>query len=124
MEFSHRSVLLEPAVNALVDPDFGAKGKRGQASVGPLTQAHGVFVDGTFGRGGHSRYLLSRLSPQSTLVVFDKDPEAIAVAHALQMEDSRVKVVHSGFAAMPERLLEMGVEKVDGVMLVLGISSP
>src|SRR3546814_1977051 len=80
MEFSHRSVLLEPAVNALVDHDFGAKGKRGQASVGPLTQAHGVFVDGTFGRGGHSRYLLSRLSPQSTLVVFDKDPVAICVA--------------------------------------------
>src|SRR3546814_17655698 len=89
MEFSHRSVLLEPAVNALVDPDFGAKGKRGQASVAPFTQAHAVFVDGTLGPGGHSRYLLSRLSTQSTLVVFDKDPESLAVAPALPMEDSR-----------------------------------
>jgi 16S rRNA (cytosine1402-N4)-methyltransferase len=124
MEFSHRSVLLEPAVNALVDPDFGAKGKRGKAAAGSAVQAHGVFVDGTFGRGGHSRLLLSRLSAQSRLVVFDKDPEAIAVAQALQHEDDRVIVVHSGFAAMPERLAELGFEKVNGVMLDLGISSP
>ncbi|MGB3290090.1 MAG: 16S rRNA (cytosine(1402)-N(4))-methyltransferase RsmH [Burkholderiaceae bacterium] len=124
MEFFHRSVLLEPAVNALVDPDFGAKGKRGKTAVGELEQAQGVFVDGTFGRGGHSRLLLSRLSPQSRLVVFDKDPEAIAVAHALQREDDRVIVVHGGFATMPERLADLGFETVDGVMLDLGISSP
>src|SRR5690606_38002241 len=60
----------------------------------------------------------------SRLVVFDKDPEAIAVAHALQREDERVQVVHSGFAAMPDRLAELGIDSVDGVMLDLGISSP
>ncbi|MDS1142596.1 16S rRNA (cytosine(1402)-N(4))-methyltransferase RsmH [Pusillimonas sp. SM2304] len=124
MEFSHRSVLLEPTVNALVEPDFGAKGKQKQAHSDAQGLAGGVFVDGTFGRGGHSRLLLSRLSRDARLVVFDKDPEAIAVAHALQREDERVVVVHSGFAEMPDQLRKLGVEKVNGVMLDLGISSP
>src|SRR5690606_27748306 len=84
----------------------------------------GVFVDGTFGRGGHSRLLLSRLSHDARLVVFDKDPEAIAVAHALQREDDRVLVVHSSFSELPGQLSRLGVEAVDGVMFDLGISSP
>ncbi len=125
MEFIHRSVLLEPTVQALVDPDFGVRGKGGKAAAaaahGP---ALGVYVDGTFGRGGHSRHLLSRLDPRSRLVVFDKDPEAIAAARALQQEDDRVVVVHGGFGGMPEALAGLGVEQVNGVMLDLGISSP
>ncbi|NYT86255.1 16S rRNA (cytosine(1402)-N(4))-methyltransferase RsmH [Pollutimonas harenae] len=124
MEFSHRPVLLEPTVNALVDPGFGAKGKRSQLREGSSKLAEGVFVDGTFGRGGHSRLLLSRLAPQAKLVVFDKDPEAIAVAEALRREDERVVVVHSGFADMPAQLHGLGITAVNGVMLDLGISSP
>ncbi len=117
-------MLLEPTVNALVDPDFGAKRKREPIKDMPQALADGVFVDGTFGRGGHSRFLLSRLSPKARLVVFDKDPEAIEVAHALQREDGRVLVVHGGFGSMPEQLERLGIEKVNGVMLDLGFSSP
>ncbi len=117
-------MLLEPTVNALVDPGFGARSKRGQVLDGSQALAGGVFVDGTFGRGGHSRVLLSRLSPEARLVVFDKDPEAIDAAHALQREDERVVVVHSGFAELPEQLQRLGVAEVNGVMLDLGISSP
>jgi 16S rRNA (cytosine1402-N4)-methyltransferase len=124
MEFLHRSVLLEPTVNALVDPDFGAKRKHGTVTDMPLPLVDGVFVDGTFGRGGHSRFLLSRLSAQARLVVFDKDPQAIEVAHALQREDARVVVVHAGFSTMPEALERLGIDKVNGVMLDLGFSSP
>jgi 16S rRNA (cytosine1402-N4)-methyltransferase len=124
MEFLHKSVLLEPTVNALVDRNFGVRSTRQHVGDVPPPLAHGVFVDGTFGRGGHSRFLLSRLSPDAKLVVFDKDPEAIAAAHALQQEDPRVVVVHAGFASMPEQLHALGIEHVDGVMLDLGMSSP
>ena len=124
MEFLHRSVLLEPTVNALVDPGFNAKSKSGQAHDNAPALAEGVFVDGTFGRGGHSRFLLSRLSPDARLVVFDKDPEAIAVAQALRQEDERVVVVHGGFADMAAQLQGLGINTVQGVMLDLGISSP
>lgn len=124
MEFSHRSVLLEPAVNALVDREFGVKGKRGMVGAAPGALAEGVYVDGTFGRGGHSRLLLTRLARDARLVVFDKDPEAIAVAKDLQREDDRVVVVHGGFGSMPEQLQKLGIDEVNGVMLDLGISSP
>ena len=128
MEFEHRPVLLEPTVDALLLADFGGKGaSRSHPQSGPdaaLRAERGVFVDGTFGRGGHSRELLSRLGPQARLVVFDKDPQAIAVATALAAEDSRVEVVHGGFATMAEELRQRGIDKVDGVMLDLGVSSP
>jgi 16S rRNA (cytosine1402-N4)-methyltransferase len=104
MEFSHRSVLLEPTVNALVDRDFGLKGKRKGIEAAPDALAEGVYVDGTFGRGGHSRLLLTRLAKTARLVVFDKDPEAIAVAEDLLREDERIVVVHGGFVSMPEQL--------------------
>lgn len=117
-------MLLEPTVNALVDPDFGAKRKRESTQAVPQALADGVFVDGTFGRGGHSRLLLSRLSAQARLVVFDKDPQAIEAAHALQREDARVIVVHGGFSSMPVELERLGIDKVNGVMLDLGFSSP
>jgi 16S rRNA (cytosine1402-N4)-methyltransferase len=124
MEFSHRSVLLEPTVNALVDREFGLKGKRKGVESAPGVLAEGVYVDGTFGRGGHSRLLLTRLAKTARLVVFDKDPEAIAVAEDLRREDERVVVVHGGFGSMPEQLRELGIDQVNGVMLDLGISSP
>ncbi|OWT60369.1 16S rRNA (cytosine(1402)-N(4))-methyltransferase RsmH [Candidimonas nitroreducens] len=124
MVFTHRSVLLEPTVSALVDPQFSAKALRGGGPGAALARRSGVFVDGTFGRGGHSRLLLSHLAEDARLVVFDKDPEAIAQACALQAEDARVEVVHAGFAGMCERLQGLGVDQVDGVMLDLGVSSP
>src|SRR5437868_3956053 len=102
----HRTVLLDEAVDALVwRPD-------------------GVYVDGTFGRGGHSRAVLARLGPDGALVAFDKDPAAIAEAGTI--EDARFSIEHASFAAMSGRLggrADMA-GKVAGVLLDLGISSP
>ena len=92
---------------------------------GWLSDPDGIYVDGTFGRGGHSRLLLERLSPQGRLLVIDRDPEAIAVARQLAAEQSRVEVVQGEFAAMAEPLAERGwTGQVDGILLDLGVSSP
>ncbi|WP_174873499.1 16S rRNA (cytosine(1402)-N(4))-methyltransferase RsmH [Vogesella oryzae] len=104
--FVHRTVLLDEAVAALaIRPD-------------------GVYVDCTFGRGGHSRLILSQLGPQGRLIAFDKDPEAIAVATALAAADPRFTIVHNGFETFAAELSALGVDKVDGVLMDLGISSP
>jgi 16S rRNA (cytosine1402-N4)-methyltransferase len=103
----HRTVLLDEAVDAL-----DLSGER----------AAGMYIDGTFGRGGHSRLILSKLAPQGRLVAFDKDPLAIATAE--QIEDSRFAIVHDSFATMREALAARGVTQVDGILLDLGISSP
>ena len=105
-ELAHVTVLLHEAVDALaVKPD-------------------GVYVDGTFGRGGHSRLILSKLGANGRLVVFDKDPQAIAVARQLAEEDKRVQVVHGGFSGFQVALKELGIEAVDGALFDLGVSSP
>lgn len=104
--FQHITVLLNEAVDAL------------------NILADGVYVDGTFGRGGHSRLILSRLNERGRLVVFDKDPQAIEVAKELARIDKRVIVVHDGFASFQAALSELGIQWVDGVLLDLGISSP
>lgn len=122
MELTHRSVLLEPTVSALLAPHFTAR--RWPVLDASFDLADGVFVDATFGRGGHSRYLLQFLSPNARLVVFDKDPTAIQYAHELQQEDARVIVVHDGFINIAERLRGLGIDQVDGVMMDLGVSSP
>jgi 16S rRNA (cytosine1402-N4)-methyltransferase len=106
-EFQHRTVLLDEAVDALA-----LSGAR----------ANGIYIDGTFGRGGHSRLILSRLGQQARLLAFDKDPQAIATAE--QIADARFEIVHDSFATMAEALAERGLPKVDGVLLDLGISSP
>ncbi|SNS21583.1 16S rRNA (cytosine1402-N4)-methyltransferase [Noviherbaspirillum humi] len=103
----HRTVLLEEAVDALA-----IEGAR----------ADGVYVDGTFGRGGHSRLLLQRLGPRGRLIAFDKDPQAIATAQ--EVKDARFEIVHDSFATMAQALSARGVTQVDGVLLDLGISSP
>lgn len=105
-EFKHVTVLLHEAVDALA------------------VKADGIYVDGTFGRGGHSRLILSKLGEHGRLVVFDKDPQAIAVAQDLAAADSRVSVVHDGFATFQTALDELGVDKIDGALFDLGISSP
>ena len=85
---------------------------------------NGVYVDGTFGRGGHSKLILSKLGSEGRLVVFDKDPQAIAVANELAAQDKRVHVVHNGFATFQTALDELGIEKINGALFDLGISSP
>ena len=84
-------------------------------------QPNGTYVDGTFGRGGHAHAILKKLGPDGVLWVFDKDPEAIAVATRLAAQDARVKVMHDSFANMA-RYLPQG--SVQGVLLDLGVSSP
>ncbi|MEN9464017.1 MAG: hypothetical protein RL217_198 [Pseudomonadota bacterium] len=91
---------------------------------GCLNDPKGVYVDGTFGRGGHSRLLLSKLAPQGRLIGFDKDPQAITAGQQLAQEDARFSIVQAGFAQMPVELARMGIEKVHGILLDLGVSSP
>ncbi len=122
MDFVHRTVLLEPAVDALLNASFGKR--RGAGATAGAPPLDGTYVDGTFGRGGHSRLLLERLAPGARLVVFDKDPQAIEAARSLQKEDARVQVVHGGFGDMPEHLERLGIGQVHGVLLDLGVSSP
>ncbi|WP_431606469.1 16S rRNA (cytosine(1402)-N(4))-methyltransferase RsmH [Kingella negevensis] len=104
--FEHITVLLHEAVDGL------------------NIQPNGVYVDGTFGRGGHSRLILSKLGEAGRLVVFDKDPQAIAVAQELAANDKRVSVVHNGFATFQAALDDLNIEKIDGALFDLGISSP
>jgi len=100
----HTTVLLNEAVEALV------------------TQPDGIYVDGTFGRGGHSRAVLALLGPAGRLVAFDKDPEAIAAA--AEIDDPRFAICHDSFDTMASALAERGIAQVAGVLLDLGISSP
>ena len=100
----HTTVLLTEAVQALV------------------TQAGGVYVDGTFGRGGHARAVLQALGPQGRLVAFDRDLEAVAAASSIT--DPRFAIRHGNFGDMAAELAAMGIAQVDGVLLDLGISSP
>jgi 16S rRNA (cytosine1402-N4)-methyltransferase len=104
----HTTVLLAEAVDAL------------------LTRPDGTYVDGTYGRGGHSRALLERLSAQGRLVAFDKDPQAVDAARhgAGRIDDPRFTICHASFADMRQSLEALGVERVDGVLLDLGVSSP
>jgi len=104
----HLSVLLPEAVDALV------------------TDADGTDVDGTFGRGGHARAILERLSPQGRLIAFDRDPAAIAsaAADAAFAVDPRFTIEHTAFSAMAATLAARGIAQVSGVLLDLGVSSP
>lgn len=100
---SHFSVLLEESVSALV------------------TDMSGCYIDGTFGRGGHSRAVLSELGEEGRLIAFDKDPEAVTAGNQLNDLDSRFSIVHRSFAEMAD---ELSGKKVQGVLLDLGVSSP
>ena len=107
--WQHTTVLLHEAIDALV------------------TDVDGIYVDGTFGRGGHSRLLLTRLSPLARLIAFDRDPEAVAAATQdtnTRVQDPRFSILHANFADLREALSAMGVEKVNGLLLDLGVSSP
>lgn len=82
----------------------------------------GIYVDATFGRGGHTRLLLNALSPQARLFAFDRDEEAVAFAK--NVVDPRFTMIASPFSRMKEVLSSYGIEKVDGILMDLGISSP
>lgn len=82
----------------------------------------GVYVDATFGRGGHSRRMLSALGPNGRLIALDRDPQAIAAAAAI--EDKRFTCVHARFSRLAPVLDQLSVGEVDGVLLDLGVSSP
>ena len=91
---------------------------------GCVTDPDGIYVDGTFGRGGHSRLLLSKLSERGRLIGIDKDPLAIASGEALAAEDPRFSIVQASFADMKSALAQQGIEQVTGILLDLGVSSP
>ena len=101
---AHRPVLLAEAVVALaVRPD-------------------GVYVDATFGRGGHSRAILERLGPAGRLIALDRDPQAVAAARAIT--DPRFRIEHAPFSELAQILERSGVKQVHGVLADLGVSSP
>ncbi|RIY32978.1 16S rRNA (cytosine(1402)-N(4))-methyltransferase [Psittacicella melopsittaci] len=105
--FVHKTVLLHEAVESL--------------NIKP----NGIYVDGTFGRGGHSSLILKHLNQDGRLYVFDRDLEAIKVAQKLQSEDPRVIPVHAPFSSMGEYFTELNLQgKIDGILLDLGVSSP
>ena len=104
----HTTVLLNEAVDALVtDPD-------------------GIYVDGTYGRGGHSRLLLQRLGRAGRLVAIDRDPQAIAAATSTQtrVDDPRFSIHHTAFSQLLPTLAALGVKRIHGLLLDLGVSSP
>jgi 16S rRNA (cytosine1402-N4)-methyltransferase len=104
---SHHPVLLHEAITGLaIDP-------------------RGIYVDATFGRGGHSQAILSHLSTSGRLIVLDKDPTAILYARQYLAQDSRVSIFHSSFAQLNTVLEQENLlGKVDGILFDLGVSSP
>ncbi|MDH4570804.1 16S rRNA (cytosine(1402)-N(4))-methyltransferase RsmH [Pseudomonas sp. BN414] len=105
--FRHITVLLEEAVEGLA------------------LRADGCYLDGTFGRGGHSRLILERLGPGGRLLGFDKDPQAIATGQALAADDGRFVIVQRSFAELGDEVRTRSLAgQVDGVLLDLGVSSP
>ncbi|KNC14192.1 16S rRNA (cytosine(1402)-N(4))-methyltransferase RsmH [Pantoea sp. BIGb0393] len=103
--FKHTTVLLDEAVNGL------------------NIREDGIYIDGTFGRGGHSRLILSQLGEKGQLIAIDRDPQAIAAA--AEINDPRFSIVHGPFSALAEYVEERGLTgQIDGVLLDLGVSSP
>lgn len=103
--FKHTTVLLDEAVNGL------------------NIREDGIYIDGTFGRGGHSRLILSHLGEKGKLIAIDRDPQAIAAA--AEITDPRFSIIHGPFSALAEYVSERDlVGKIDGILLDLGVSSP
>ena len=87
-----------------------------------LTRTDGIYVDATFGRGGHTRTLLSLLGQGARVFAFDRDEEAVAAAQAIS--DSRFEIIHAPFSHMVSELAQRGVTAVDGILMDIGVSSP
>lgn len=103
---SHIPVLLHEALTAL------------------CIQHDGVYLDCTFGRGGHSRAILTELGANGRLIGFDRDPSAVAVARNLAQEDPRFEIVHTAFSELETALDSLAVSNVHGILMDLGVSSP
>lgn len=101
---AHQSVLLVEALDALA------------------VKKDGIYVDATYGRGGHSRAILERLGSEGRLLALDRDPQAVAAA--ANCGDRRFSVVHAAFGRLGQVLADARVAAVDGVLLDLGVSSP
>ncbi|MEM9383622.1 MAG: 16S rRNA (cytosine(1402)-N(4))-methyltransferase RsmH [Pseudomonadota bacterium] len=106
---AHQPVLLEPACAALLSAEAGVDG---------------VYVDGTFGRGGHAGALLARLSSKGKLIAIDRDEQAIAAGRERYGNDERLTLVHASFSQMTQVVNDVGYAQVDGVLMDLGVSSP
>ena len=104
MASAHVPVLAQEAVTALA------------------IKPEGVYVDATFGRGGHSRLILDRLGPNGRLIALDRDPDAVRAGASLR--DARLTLVHSAFSRLGAVLDDLGVARVDGILLDIGVSSP
>lgn len=102
----HETVLLNEAVDLMV------------------SNASGLYVDATFGRGGHSRAILDALDESGRLIAIDKDLDALERAKLAFKDDPRFEIVHGSFADIDQHLLAKGVDAVDGVLADLGVSSP
>jgi len=106
-EFTHQPVLFQQVIDLM------------------NIKSDGVYVDGTFGRGGHAAAILAQLNENGRLLVMDKDPEAIAYAQEQYADDARVTIIHDDYSQMAERVEQLGLKQlVDGVLLDLGVSSP
>jgi 16S rRNA (cytosine1402-N4)-methyltransferase len=105
-KFKHETVLLEEAVEAL------------------NIKEDGVYIDATFGRGGHSAKVIEQLGPNGRMLLIDKDPLAIAHAKGVYKDDKRVFVWQGSFKDFPDALAEIGLQEMDGLLLDLGVSSP
>ncbi len=106
-DFQHQPVLLEEAVSSL------------------RVRGDGIYLDGTFGRGGHSRAIMARLTEQGRLFTLDKDPQAVVAGIEEWFDDPRFSIVQGSFAEMESMVQEWGIERnLDGILLDLGVSSP
>ncbi|MCO7224000.1 16S rRNA (cytosine(1402)-N(4))-methyltransferase RsmH [Pleionea sp. CnH1-48] len=106
-EYQHKAVLLQEAVDALA------------------VKPEGLYVDGTFGRGGHSQLILKQVDNQCQLIAFDKDMQAIKHAEQILGANDSFSIAHRSFAEMEEEIKQRGLDgQVDGVLLDLGVSSP
>ncbi len=106
-KYPHRPVLLREVIEGL------------------NLRSDGVYVDGTFGRGGHARAILQRLGPEGRLIAFDKDPDAVEAGKKLVAEDARFAIERGSFAMLEQQVANRNLaRKVDGILLDLGVSSP
>ena len=106
-DLEHQPVLLEEAINAL------------------NIRADGVYVDATFGRGGHSKAILDCLSERGRLLAFDQDPQAVAYGRKRFHGDKRIEIIHCNFRQVANMVTQRDLEmKIDGVLMDLGVSSP
>jgi len=106
-DFNHQSVLLDEALESL--------------NIRPS----GIYIDATFGRGGHSRAILQQLDEEGRLIAFDQDPEAVAFAEQQFADEPRLTIEHCNFNQVADVIEQYGLkEKIDGVLMDLGVSSP